>query len=182
MKTLLFTVALVLSPLALRAEPTPILPAPVVKTEAVSAVPAVSDTTKYAELVNGDVKVGDVVANGAEVYQAIQEYRAAKAEGRQGLLALVMVALAAVFKLLLSLVKIVLAKDFWKSPKGKLALRVSCVFLGLGVMVAAKIGMGMGWGDSVLLAVSGPGALAVHELTDLLMGAKGVADAGPAKV
>jgi len=176
MKTLMLSLALVLSPLSLWAEVTPVVP--VVKTE---VVPAVNDSAKYVELVNGDVKVGDMVANGAEVYQAIQDYRAAKAEGRQGLLALVMVALAAAFKLLLSLLKLVLAKNFWKSAKGKVVLRVTCIFLGVGVLVASKIGLGMGWGDAVLLAISGPGALAVHELTDLMLGSKDGADAGPVK-
>jgi hypothetical protein len=158
MKRLILIFALMLMPFsAAIAQPAPPTP------------PANPDTEAYIKLVDGEVTVEDVVADGQEVYKAVQAYRDAKKSGssNSGTLALMLAGLAAFFKFLLSLIKVIAKKEFWKSRKGKITLRLVCIGLGLCVLVISKFAGGAGWEDAILLAFSGPGALAAHEITTI---------------
>ena len=83
--------------------------------------------------------------------------------------------LAAIFKGLLSLVKVLAKNTGWfDSSKGKAALKYST--LGLGALAAAGAGIAMAlgadlaWWDVLIIGLSGPGSMVVHELASLLPG------------
>lgn len=154
----------------------PAEPADSATTEEVVKPDPVEDAKKeYVELVDGDVKVKDVIADGTEVYEAIQALRDEKKQTGTVTFAMIMLLLAAIFKALLSVAKIIgklVGVEFWKTRKGKTIMRLICIGLGLATMATAKLAAGVGWGDAILLFFSGPGALAVHELTGLFVGMK----------
>ena len=136
-------------------EPTPAVAAPVAKPDVVT--------------VKGDkVTVNDVITDATEVAAAVTSYQAAKKAGDKSAIRLgIMVLLAAVFKILLSVLKF--TSDFWKGEKGKLVLRCSTIVLGVAVFFTAHLAAGESWVNAGLLAVSGPLAIAVHELFDIIM-------------
>jgi len=152
---------------------TPTDPAPVADKSATPAVAAVEPAAPVVVpdvvKVEGDkVTVNDVITNATEVAAAVKDYNAAKKAGdktavRLGFMAL----LAAVFKILLSLLKF--TSDFWKGTTGKLVLRISTLVLGIAVFLTAHLAAGESWTNAALLAVSGPLAIAVHELFDVIM-------------
>lgn len=154
----------------------PPAPAPASEPVATEPVATPTDTEKdkaaYVELVDGEVKVKDVVADGTEVYDAVMAYRQAKQSGDTTGIALIIAAgLAALFKILLSVAKM-LSKVFFSTGKGKMVLRVITLVLGLAVFFTVKFAAGFGWVDAIIAALSGPGAIVVHELLDLFAGAK----------
>lgn len=118
-------------------------------------------TEEFVELVDGDVRIGDVLYDATHVYDAIHAYKDDQdASAKMGLLLLL---LSLVFKLIISTVKLV-SEDFFSQWKGKTAIRIGTMFLGLGVLVLSRVGGGMGWIDAAFLSLSGPGAIVVHEL------------------
>lgn len=148
-------------------------PAPAVAEDV--ADPVADAKAEYTELVDGDVKVKDVITNGTEVYDAVQALRKEKEETGKINMVLILLMLAAIFKALLSVAKVVgklVGEEFWKNRKGKTIMRLICIGLGLATMVTAKLAAGVGWGDAILLFLSGPGALAAHEVTGLFVGMK----------
>lgn len=128
-----------------------------------------SPEEEFTELVDGEVKIHDVVSNVTEVYEAVKTYRGEQ-EARAKL-ALLLLLLAIVFKMVISVAKLV-ATEFLSSPKGKTAIRVSTLFLGLAVLMLSRVGVGMHWIDAFFLSLSGPGAIVVHELLDIFSGDK----------
>lgn len=135
---------------------------------------------EYLKLVDGKVEIKDLVVEGAEVYEAVKAMRDAK----KGVnLALFVMALAALFKFLLSILKLAVASGFWSTRKGKTVTRLTAIGLGVAAMFVAKLGMGMGWGDALFLFMSGPGALAFNESMGIFVGMKDHKDMGePEKV
>jgi len=131
---------------------------------------------EYLELVDGKVKINDLVVEGSEVYEAVQAMREAKKSGKGINMALIVMALAALFKFLLSILKMAVASGFWSTRKGKTVTRLTTIGLGIAAMFVAKLGMGMGWGDALLLFMSGPGAMAFNESVDIFTGAKDAKD------
>ena len=71
--------------------------------------------------------------------------------------------LAAIFKLLLSLLK--LTSGLFKN---KVVPKLTALSLGLLVYVFANLALGMPWLDALILALSGPGAIVFHEITKLI--------------
>lgn len=84
--------------------------------------------------------------------------------------------LAALFKLLLSLLK--LSSDFFKS---KVVPKVIALVLGLATYLFANLAMGVGWVDALILAGAGPGAIFLHELSKLIPAVRAIKDAGTDK-
>jgi hypothetical protein len=125
--------------------------------ETVAATP----TEEFTELVDGDVKINDVVSNVTEVYEAVKTYRGE--QDAKAKLALLLLLLAIAFKTVISGAKLI-ANEFLSSPRGKTAIRVSTLFLGLAVLMLSRVGAGMHWIDAFFLSLSGPGAIVVHEL------------------
>lgn len=118
-------------------------------------------TEEFVALVDGDVRIGDVLYDATHVYDAIHAYKdSGEKSAKVGLL---MLLLSLVFKLVISAVKLT-AEDFFSRWKGRTAIRVGTMFLGLAVLVLSRVGGGMGWIDATFLSLSGPGAIVVHEL------------------
>lgn len=122
------------------------------------AAPAPEDAKKITE---EDMK--EILANADEVLSA---YRSVKdANGSKAKMFAIFAALAIVFKLLLSLLKVVVKVEFWKGAKAKWILRCVTAALGLAVFLFASLGTGTPWYDAVVLGLSGPFAIVVHEFT-----------------
>ena len=137
------------------------------KPEVAAPAPVATPETETATLVDGQVKVGDLLAGASEVAKAVTEYRAAKTTGDKAALRLgILAALAAIFKFLLSALK--LSTPFWKSDKGKAILRLSTLALSCVVFVVAKLAVGESYMSALTLAMSGPLAVAFHEYTYLI--------------
>lgn len=177
MKRLLVVAALILFPTwSLAQETTPVaapLPAPAVAPAAEPApAPVPTATEEFERMLNSDPSLQETFGSGKDVYEAIMEMKKAKEDGGTINLIMVMALLAAAFKFLLSVVKFI-RRDYWKTDQGKTVLRLIALGLGLGVLVTSKIAMGMHWSEAIILALSGPGAIVVHEVIDLFPGMKG---------
>jgi hypothetical protein len=143
--------------------------APVVPPTAVVAVTPAVTPAPTVTVDGAKVTVNDIVTDATEVAAAIQAYKADKAAGDKTATRLaLMLLLAAIFKVLLSAVKF--TSDFWKGPKGALALRVSTLVLGIAVFLTAHLGAGETVINAGLLALSGPLAISFHELFDIIVG------------
>jgi hypothetical protein len=128
-----------------------------------------SPEEEFIELVDGDVKIHDVVSNVTEVYEAVKVYRGE--QDARAKLALLLLLLAIAFKTIISAAKLI-ANEFLASPRGKTVIRVSTLFLGLAVLMLSRAGVGMHWIDALFLSLSGPGAIVVHELLEIFSGEK----------
>lgn len=180
-KRFLIPLAMLFLSVAAYADTTPATPtaATPAVTKAVPSTPASVAATLAPEVqpvstpdvvkVDGDkVTVNDIVTDATAVAAAIQAYKTDKAAGDKTATRLgLMLLLAAIFKVLLSVVKF--TSDFWKGPKGALALRVSTLVLGIAVFLTAKMGAGETVVNSALLALSGPLAISFHELFDIIV-------------
>ena len=158
-----------------------VVPAPVVTPTPSPTPVAVSDPTKVppptpvapvapvAPVVEGDtVTVGGLVANSAELVSALQTYRAAKTQKNQLAKHLAfMLALAALFKILLSVLK--WTSDWWKTTTAKNTIRIITIVLGMVVYVVSNLAMGMSWPSALLLSLAGPMAISINELFDIVM-------------
>jgi hypothetical protein len=79
---------------------------------------------------------------------------------------LVSLLLAAVFKLLLSLLKVLAKSLAWfKSQDGKRILKYSTIGLGSAAALVANLSFGLSWVDALTILLSGPLAVAIHEYT-----------------
>jgi hypothetical protein len=120
------------------------------------------DATETATATNTGAAVGDVLKDGADVVNAA---KGVKDSGLPKSLA-VAVLLGAVFKLLLSLIKVLGNNVAWfKSQDGKRVLKYSTLGLGAAAALAANLGFGMNWIDAITILLSGPLAVAIHEYT-----------------
>lgn len=135
-------------------------------------------TDEFKVLVDKDATLVEAVEGAVDTYEASRDL--AKNEDKSAVLGLVMILLSAIFKTLLSIVKLV-SKAFFQTRKGKTALRVTTLGLGLAVLVTTKVVIGMSWVEALFLALAGPGAIVVHELAGLFSGNKDEKDAQPAK-
>jgi hypothetical protein len=180
MKSLILIAMFLLAPLPALTQPAPEKPA---ATDAAKpAVPDISafdtngdgkiDATEAASMVHKDPSVTDVMSDVGGVVEAAKSIK-----GKSGVeLALaISMLLAIVFKLMLSLVKVASKNtDWFKSSRGKAALKYSTLGLGalaaLGAGVASAVGSGMGWVEVVIIGLAGPGAMVVHEISSLLPG------------
>jgi len=106
--------------------------------------------------------VNEIVDGAKDVMAKAKELSAAKT----GRLLILFALLAAVFKLLLSVVKVI--NPWFGSDKGKKALRITTLVLGLGTYLVTNLAMKMPWYEAIWLACSGPGALMIHELSMLI--------------
>jgi hypothetical protein len=156
----------VAAPAAPAVVPVPaVIPAPAVTPLPVSD-PAIVPVPSLVKVDGDKVTVDDLVTNATEVAAALKAYKGAQPDKTAARLGL-MLLLAAVFKLLLSGLKF--TSEFWKGDKGKLVLRLSTIVLGVGVLLASRLGAGDTWMNAMLLAVSGPLAISFHELFDIVM-------------
>jgi hypothetical protein len=167
-KRLIFIVALLMpvTIMAQDAEPVPVSEIDTNKDGKISAVEAKAYKDKEAT-------VGDVVEGVTEVVDAAQDL---KGKSGTGLALGISLMLAAIFKTLLSLVKVMSGSTGWFAGKrGKAALKY--LTLGLGALAAGGAGifmaLGVGdlaWWDVIIVGLSGPGSMVVHELMSLAPG------------
>ena len=120
---------------------------------------------KDAEVkVDGKVTVKTVVSEVKDVIQKAKDLK--KGEDAEGnkipKLILICALLAAIFKVLLSILKVV--SKWFKSEKGKLVLKLSTLVLGFGTFLVTHLTMDMSWYEALWLSLSGPGALVIQAL------------------
>lgn len=163
MKRLFLIVALLAIPTVAQTQDAP-------KPAAVSDIDKDGDGKASAEetkaLVDKDVSVTETVGELGDVVEAAKDLK-----GKSGtpLALAIAMFLAALFKGVLSLIK-VLAKNttVFVGRKGKTRLKYTTVALGAlaaaGAGVANSLGAGLPWYDVAIIACGGPGAMVVHTL------------------
>ena len=115
---------------------------------------------------DADPTIGEVVTEVSDVITEAKDLKTGK-------FLAIAAFLAALFKLLLSLLK--LSSDFFKS---KVVPKVIALVLGLATYLCANLAMGVGWVDALILAGAGPGAIFIHELSKLIPAVRAIKDAG----
>ena len=169
MRAILF-VCLMAMPFAALAEPTP------AATEAVApSAPAATskldtnndgkvDAAETAAATNADADVGDLIADGADTVSTIKNVVDKKDTMPVG--TMILVILGVVFKLLLSLMKVLGRNIAWfKSKDGKRVVKYSTLGLGAAAALVANLAFGMNWIEAAQLLLAGPIAVAIHEYT-----------------
>ncbi len=90
------------------------------------------------------------------------------APGGDGSVVLWAAVLAAVFKVVLSAIKMTTTwAGWWSGAKAKTALRTITLALGFGTFLVANIAAGMSWWESLIIGLAGPGSIVVHEYSKL---------------
>lgn len=129
---------------------------------ATKVAPKADDATKTDEPAS---PVKEIVGGVKEVIKKVGEVK--KGENTAGekipMLLAIMALLAAIFKVLLSLLKVM--SKFFKSSKGKTVMRLITVILGFATYLVSSMAMKMPWYEALTLSISGPGALVIHELS-----------------
>lgn len=120
------------------------------------------DAWEMVEASKGKASADDVVAYGTEVAKAAKDLHGSKTKS----VTLWAVLLGAIFKLLLSLVKVV-GKNFarFDSKESKRAIKYSTLALGAMAALCANFGFGLPWPNAIEFLLSGPLAVAIHEYT-----------------
>lgn len=117
---------------------------------------------------DGKTTLKDVAEDTTDVVKAVADYRDAKSDSsdKTQIRLLLMAMLAAIFKLMLSGIK--MTSPFWKGRKGKTVLKLCTLGLGVAVFLTSALAAGEGWWDAFILGLSGPIAVAGHEYTKLI--------------
>lgn len=94
-----------------------------------------------------------------------------------GKMAAIAATLAVVLKMFLS----ALAgwKNYFVTDKGKAYLRLITVGVGFVAFIATNIGFAIPWWQALILALGGPGAILVHELTKIMPALRGTGPLPP---
>jgi hypothetical protein len=120
------------------------------------------DKVETAAATNADPTPAEVVAEIASLIEAAREL---KNKDLPRTLAIT-VFLGALFKLLLSLLKVLGKNLAWfKTQEGKRVLKYSTLALGAVAGLCANLGFGMNWVEALTIMLSGPLAVAIHEYT-----------------
>lgn len=120
------------------------------------------DAAETAAATAKDSTVKDVIKDGTDVISAA---KGVKDSGTPKAVAIA-VLLGAIFKLLLSLIKVLAKNVAWfKSQDGKRVVKYSTLALGVLATLTANLAFGMGWVDAIMILLSGPIAVAIHEYT-----------------
>lgn len=171
MKRALFAAVLLLTPFAVIAqEPAaPLTPAAVVQPDKVE--PAMTGE-EANELVDKDVETADALDDAVGIVDAAKDLK--DADGNVDFKVLITLLLAAIFKFLLSAIKLSgrfsdKLAEFWASAKGKTILRLSTLVLGAAVMLVSNLAAGVPWLEALFMGIgAGPGSLAIHEVFKLI--------------
>lgn len=157
--------------------PTPVAPScqtPFVTSPMIS-VPATAPVAVPPVVVSdngGTVQVSDIITSGAEVVAAVKAYQASKKDPNKDTNKLairigIMLILAAVFKVLISALK--LTSQWWGTDMAKNIIRLITIGLGIAVFLISSIATGETWGQALLLGLSGPLAISINEIVDVLV-------------
>jgi len=155
-------------------------PAAPAAAEVPAAAPEVAPVPDVVKVEGDKVTVNDIVTDAKGVADAVKAYQDVKKEGDKQTARLALMALlAAIFKILLSCVKF--TSEFWKGKRGKTALRITTLSLGVIVALVSHFAAGESWTSAIMLGVSGPLAISIHELFDIVVNLVQKKPAGPAK-
>lgn len=113
---------------------------------------------------DGDPELVTVIAEASEVITSATNLKTGK-------FLAIAAFLAALFKLLLSVLR--LTSDFFKN---KAVPKITAIVLGILVGLFASLAGGAGWVDTLILVASGPGAIAIHEISKLLPAVRAIKD------
>jgi hypothetical protein len=144
---------------------------PLPRKEAVVVAPAVAPAvvaTPAAVVVEEEATTDTVVQDAVAAAEAAGGLKAdlKSAESRTAKLMVVASFLAALIKLLLSLVKVLAKNVSWFAGKeGKRIVKYSTLGLGALTGLVANLGFGLPLVESLLVALSGPLSVAIHEYT-----------------
>jgi hypothetical protein len=121
-----------------------------------------------------DVKFKD---NAVKIEAVASKDRTVSSAGKMAAIA---ATLAIVLKMLLS----ALAgwKSYFVTDKGKAYLRLITVGVGFIAFIATNLGFGIPWWQALILALGGPGAILVHELTKIMPALRGTGPLPPASL
>lgn len=175
MKRALFAAVLLLTPFIADAQEPATPPPEAVATETPKAdkVEPAMTGDQANELVDKDVETADALNDAAKIVEAGKNLANAE-DGSMDLKVLITLLLAAIFKFLLSAVKLSgrfsdKLKEFWATTKGKTILRLSTLVLGAGVMLVSNLAAGVPWLEALFMGIgAGPGSLAIHEVFKLI--------------
>ena len=119
-----------------------------------------ADETKAA--IDKEAGVGDVVEDVGDVVSAAK----ALGDSGEGKATLIMILLGALFKLLLSGVKLVKSQTKWfHAKKAKRIVKYTTLGLGAAAALMANLVFGMSWIEAGIILLSGPLSVAIHEYT-----------------
>ena len=144
---------------------------PVTTAEAVAAeaIPAVAADPVVADPVVAPETVGDAVVETVNevpgVVDQIKHQLDEKASGKVSWLLAICAILSIVFKFIISGLK----RFSVYFSKNKTLLRVIPLILGVLVMSLDKFVVGGAWWEAIMMGISGPGAIMVHELTQIVV-------------
>ena len=120
------------------------------------------DASEAAAETDKEVGVGDVVSDAGAVVDAAQALKG-KTEGKA---TLIMLLLGAIFKLLLSGIKLVKKSTNWfHAKKAKRIIKYMTIGLGAAAALMSNLAFGMSWLEAGIILLSGPMAVAIHEYT-----------------
>jgi hypothetical protein len=124
------------------------------------------DAAETTAAVSADAAPTDVIADGAGVISAIKGLKNRGQADSPPVGLLVAVLLGAVFKLLLSLIKVLGKNLAWfKTQDGKRVVKYSTIGLGSAAALLANLAFGLNWVEALTILLSGPLAVAIHEYT-----------------
>lgn len=122
------------------------------------------DEAETAAATNADADVGTTIGEGAEAVSTITD--AWKNRDKLPIGTLWAIILGTIFKVLLSLMKVVGKNVAWfKTQDGKRVIKYSTLGLGALAALMANLVFGMHWLEAAQLLLSGPIAVAIHEYT-----------------
>jgi len=132
---------------------------------------ALSPTEQVKRLADGELTYEELSDDVQTAIAAVSDLRAADRTGR---LAALMALLAALFKILLSGVKALKGFTFWKRRQAA-TIRITTLMLGIGVFLFSNLMAGMPWWEALMLSLSGPGSMVMHEYSRLFSKEESVA-------
>ena len=120
------------------------------------------DSAEIAKEVAKDAELSDIVSDVTNVVDATKDFKTKGADKAMVLLLL----LGAIFKLLLSSIKVLGRNIAWfKTKDGKRVIKYSTLGLGALAALVSNMAFGMSWMEAGFIFLSGPVAVAIHEYT-----------------
>lgn len=122
------------------------------------------DAEEIAAATEAEAGVVEVIEDGTALVETIDTVVEHKDTLCVGMI--VLLVLGALFKLLLSLIKVLGRNVEWfKTKDGKRVIKYSTLGLGAAAGLVANLAFGMHWAQALEIMLSGPLAVAIHEYT-----------------
>lgn len=122
------------------------------------------DAEEIAAATEAEASVVDVISDGTDLVDTVTEVAERKDELSGGII--VLLVLGGLFKLLLSLIKVLGRNVVWfRTRDGKRVIKYSTLGLGAAAGLVANLAFGLHWAEALEIMLSGPLAVAIHEYT-----------------